>query len=122
MGFLQEGQRLLTVPQPDNLWYKGQRSPDISYREKLERVLGGERKEGEEGVAMGGRGEKGEEVRDGGKGGVKGRGDDVGKMEIQKHSFQDARYQGDEHKGRGQTSSTETGDCFFSDIMATIDR
>ena len=49
-------------------------------------------------------------------------GDDVGKMEIQKHSFQDTCYQGDEHKGRGQTSSTETGDCFFSDVMATIDR
>ena len=123
MVFLQEGQRLLTVPQPDSLWYKGQRSPDISYREKLERVLGGGgRKEGEGGGgggAMGGRGKKGkEEVR----GGEKGGGDDVGKMEIQKHSFQDARYQGDEHKGRGQTSSTETGDCFFSDVMATIER
>ena len=121
LELLQEGQRLLTVPEPDTLWYKGQRSPDISYREKLERVLGGgDREEGEGGGGRG-TGETGEEGEEEVSGGGKG-GDDGEKMEIQKHSFQDVHCQGDEHKGRGQMSPAETGDSFFSDIMATINR
>ena len=36
---LEEGQRLLSVPSPDHHWYRS--SPEPSYRDKIDRVLGG---------------------------------------------------------------------------------
>ena len=38
---MREAARLLAVPQPDQQWYQGGGSPDISYRDKIDRVLGG---------------------------------------------------------------------------------
>lgn len=36
-----EGQKLLTVPMAESQWYRDNGSPDMSYREKIDRVLGG---------------------------------------------------------------------------------
>ena len=38
---IQEGQKLLTTPPPDSQWYLGEDSPELSYRDKIEQVLGG---------------------------------------------------------------------------------
>ena len=39
--FIQEGCKLLTTPPPDSQWYLGEDSPELSYRDKIEQVLGG---------------------------------------------------------------------------------
>ena len=38
---MREAESLLAVPQPDQQWYQGGGSPDISYRDRIDRVLGG---------------------------------------------------------------------------------
>lgn len=107
---VKEGEKLLTVPQPDEEWYKGQGSPDISYREKLERVLGGG---GEEEVGKVGSGERGVATR-------RSR-EAVG--EPRRGSLQGVHH-AVEWEGRGMRrwSSTGASDDFFSDVMATIER
>ena len=109
---VKEGEKLLTVPQPDDQWYKGQGSPDISYREKLERVLGGGEEE-EEGKVGGG--ERGVVVRSG-EGAVR-------KGEPRRGSLQGI-HRPEEWEGRGMRrwSSTGASDDFFSDVMATFER
>lgn len=107
---VKEGEKLLTVPQPDEEWYKGQNSPDISYREKLERVLGGG---GEEEVGKVGGGERGVVTRRSGE----------AVSEPRRGSLQEVHH-AVESEGRGMRrwSSTGASDDFFSDVMATIER